>query len=297
VLRLQFRERPWDLYLSIGYSVALGTILIVFGGGNLLAILLVLLVPGYVLIGALFPSGKEIDWIERIALSFGLSIAVVPLLGLVLNFTPFGVGFAPLVGIIALFTVVVGMFAYLRRMRLPPMERLSIDVDLVLPNWGGDSTVDKLITIILSASIVAAAGVLVYVLEKPHPDVPFTAFSILGPTGRPSDYPTRLNSTQPGTVIIGVANHEVARVNYALQIDLVSVNLVYNATAGVNETVEGNRTTWSWFNFSLAGDQNWTQVYTFSIPSPGIWKVQFLLFKAGTLLSAYRELHLYVVVT
>jgi len=275
----------------------LSTILLAFGGGNLVAILLVLLVPGYVLMGALFPSGKEIDWIERIALSFGLTIAVVPLLGLMLNFTPFGVGFAPIVGTVALFTVVVGMFAYLRRMRLPPTDRLSIDMDLVLPNWGGDSTVDKLITIILSASIVAAAGIVVYVLEKPHPDVPFTAFSILGPTGRPSDYPTRLNSTQPGMVMIGVANHESARVNYTLRIDLVSVNLVYNATAGVNETVEGNRTAWSWFNFTLASDQNWTQPYTFIISSPGIWKVQFLLFKAAALLSAYRELHLYVVVT
>jgi len=30
------------------------------------------------------------DGIERVALSFGLSIAIVPLIGLVLNFTPWG---------------------------------------------------------------------------------------------------------------------------------------------------------------------------------------------------------------
>jgi len=33
---------------------------------------------------------EGIDGIERVALSFGLSIAIVPLIGLVLNFTPWG---------------------------------------------------------------------------------------------------------------------------------------------------------------------------------------------------------------
>jgi len=37
-----------------------------------------------------------IDGIERVALAFGLSIAIVPLLGLVLNFTPWGIRLTPL---------------------------------------------------------------------------------------------------------------------------------------------------------------------------------------------------------
>ncbi|WP_048077056.1 DUF1616 domain-containing protein, partial [Halorubrum sp. AJ67] len=37
------------------------------------------------------PDRSGIDGIERVALSFGLSIAVVPLIGLVLNFTPWGI--------------------------------------------------------------------------------------------------------------------------------------------------------------------------------------------------------------
>ncbi|MCK4222104.1 MAG: DUF1616 domain-containing protein, partial [Dehalococcoidia bacterium] len=43
--------------------------------------------PGYALIAALFPKKGSLDGIERIALSFGLSIAVVPLIGLILNYT------------------------------------------------------------------------------------------------------------------------------------------------------------------------------------------------------------------
>ena len=47
-----------------------------------LGLVMVLFVPGYSLIAALFPRKNDLDGIERVALSFGLSIAVVPLIGL-----------------------------------------------------------------------------------------------------------------------------------------------------------------------------------------------------------------------
>jgi uncharacterized membrane protein len=40
---------------------------------------------------ALFPKREKMGGIERIALSFGMSLAVVPLLGLILNYTPWGI--------------------------------------------------------------------------------------------------------------------------------------------------------------------------------------------------------------
>ncbi len=55
--------------------------------------------------------------------------------------------------------------------------------------------------------------------------------------------------------------------------------------------------TWSWFNVTPAKGQNGTQPYTFRINDPGVWEVQFLLFKDGDVSSAYRELHRYVRVT
>src|SRR2546425_11716956 len=126
--------------MAVGSAVVIAAVLLGVDVGNLLAILLVLFVPGYVLVAAIFPGSlapgnAELDWIERIALSFGLSIAVVPLLGLVLNFTPFGIRFAPIVALIAVFTVGVGYVAYWRRMRLPPESRLSLTVELATPEW------------------------------------------------------------------------------------------------------------------------------------------------------------------
>lgn len=77
----------------------------------LLALPLVLFIPGYVLIAALFPSNEDIDLLERIALSFGLSIAVVPLIGLGLNYTPWGIRLDPIVTSLALFTLAMVLIA------------------------------------------------------------------------------------------------------------------------------------------------------------------------------------------
>jgi uncharacterized membrane protein len=52
------------------------------------AIPTILFIPGYVLISTLFPTNKVLDGLERVALSFGLSIAIVPIIGLALNYTP-----------------------------------------------------------------------------------------------------------------------------------------------------------------------------------------------------------------
>ncbi len=298
-MRLHFREKPWDLYAVAAYTIIIAPTLLLLGVGNLFAALLVVFLPGYVVMAALFPGyvppdARAMDWVERLGISFGVSIAVVPLIGLLLNFTPWGLRFSAVVVTISIFTAAVGLAAFIRRMRLPPEQRLSLTLNLALPAWEEYSFPEKSATMALAASIVVAIGALTYVALTPHPGETFTEFYILGPTGEASGYPTQLNLSQNGSVIMIIANHEATTTNYTARVDLVGVRIVYNATSGFNETVEVNRTTWSTFNVTLADGRNWTQPYTFSIPYVSLWKVQFLLFKDGDFSSAYRELHLYV---
>jgi len=295
-VRLHFRDRPWDVYLAIAYTMGASIVLLVLGTGHPLAILLVLPLPGYVLTAALFPRAQDIDWIERIALSFGLSIAVVPLLGLLLNFTPFGIRFGPIVATLALFTLLVGLGAYWRRMRLPSEQRLSFTLDLNPPAWNEYGFVDKVLTIALAASIVVAGATLMYVLATPRPGERFTEFYILGPGGNASGYPTALNVSEPGTVFVGVVNHESASVNYTVRVSLVGVNRTFNATLGYNVTVEVNRTVLDTWATDLGDAANETWTYTFTIDAAGTWKVEFLLFRDGDFTAAYRSLHLFVTV-
>jgi hypothetical protein len=71
---------------------------------NVLGIIFVLWLPGYAVTKALFPtqmpiktSTETLDSIERIALSIGMSIAIVPIIGLILYYTPWGINLAPIV--------------------------------------------------------------------------------------------------------------------------------------------------------------------------------------------------------
>jgi hypothetical protein len=80
---------------------------------NLLGIIFILWLPGYAFIKALFPkqlplrtSDKDLDTIERIALSISMSIALVPIVGLLLYYTPWGIRLTPIVlSLVALTTI------------------------------------------------------------------------------------------------------------------------------------------------------------------------------------------------
>jgi hypothetical protein len=77
----------------------------------------VLFIPGYVAVEALFPKGRELDSIERFALSVGLSLALVPLVGLLLNYTPWGIRLTPIVVSLVILTLGLAVIAFARRYR------------------------------------------------------------------------------------------------------------------------------------------------------------------------------------
>ena len=86
-----------------------------------LGAIFVLCLPGYSFTKALFPtqvpiklSTETLDTIERIALSLCMSFALVPIVGLLLNYTPWGIRLTPIVlGLLAL-TIVFSTTAVIR---------------------------------------------------------------------------------------------------------------------------------------------------------------------------------------
>jgi hypothetical protein len=93
----------------------------------LLGAIFILWLPGYTFIKALFPvrlpiktADKNLDTVERTALSLGMSLALVPIVGLLLNYTPWGIRLTPItLGLTAL-TLIFATTAVVRENQSRP---------------------------------------------------------------------------------------------------------------------------------------------------------------------------------
>lgn len=82
-----------------------------------LGIIFLLILPGYCLIKILFPK-SGIDTIERTALSIGMSIALVAITGLILSFTPWGIGTIPITISLLMSTIILATIAVIREYQI-----------------------------------------------------------------------------------------------------------------------------------------------------------------------------------
>ena len=244
--------------------------------------------PGYALIASLFPEKKNLDMIERLALSIGLSVVITPLIGFGLNYTPFEIRLIPILFSVSLFNVALSLVAYWRRTKveepfLPFNPRVLFGS--LMSQYRKESGMDKVLTIILVISILSSVAALVYVVAFPGEGEKFTEFYILGPDGKASGYPHNLTVGQNASVIVGIANHEYHPVHYFVQVWLVNASLIDNQTSvhqmyyfdsfnvTLNNTavnLDGPRTT------------QWQQNYAFNVSIVGEYKLWLFLFKDST---------------
>ena len=214
-------RRDKDLWL-IGIVTILLIVVIAFSPSTIARIILglpfLLFFPGYTLIAALFHKKGSLGGVERLALSFGLSIAVVPLIGFILNYTPWGIRLYPILISLAVFILATSGVAWYRRGRLAPEEGFRVPFNIRLPSWRGQSVMDKVLSVVLVVAIVGAIGTLGYVVATPKVGEKFTEFYILGPEGKAANYTTELKVGEEGRVILGIVNHEQERVSYKVEI-------------------------------------------------------------------------------
>jgi len=110
-------------WITLAITLASLIVVMLVKGGPLIPIryllgaISVLFMPGYSMVEALYPRGDEMAPLERLALSIGLSLAVVPLIGLMLNYTPWGIKLIPVVASNAALTIALLTAAALRKMR------------------------------------------------------------------------------------------------------------------------------------------------------------------------------------
>lgn len=325
IMKIQCSNYPIDIIICILWTLFLIPLVIYDINAPLRIIFglpAILFIPGYVLIYSLFPTkntGKGIDFIERIALSFGLSIAIVPLLGLALNYTIWGIRLIPILSLLTLFILSISCIGIYRFFKTEPEERFIISFNVSFPKE--ENRFDKALTIILIISILVAVTALVYVIITPKTGEQFTEFYLLGPQGLADNYPRNLKRNENATVIVGIVNHEYRQINYTVEIWLLNQTIQYNEQLNENETI----TSEMWFVNSTTIPLNhtavdiesrwqpqWEKNYTFSFNKTGTYKLAFLLTITNSeqylpdinyadiaqekINNAYRSLHLWITI-
>jgi len=267
------------MQLFIYYPYLSGTVIRPF-----LGITMVLFVPGYSLTSILFPGKANISGIERFSYSFGLSIAVVPLIGLCLNITPIGINLRALMTSLSVFVIVCIVIANIRRHMLPSTERFSIDLygsfaavkKILYGPESGHSKITLAATILVILATISVSG---YFLLTQSKSESYTEFYILGPNEKMQDYSTNLMLGSEMPIAVGIVNHEQRRASYNLTVS-IDGNLMYTDQM----TVENNET--------------WQKSILLKPSKIGTnMKMSFLLYIDGDLNTVYRECILYVNVT
>jgi len=241
----------------------------------------------------LFPTKKTdkgIDTIERIALSLGLSIAVIALIGIGLDYSPFDIQLGSGFLTVFIFITSLGGVGVYRWYKTNPNERYVVLFDIQKIQIKSVNKYDKILSIILIISIMIAAVFFVYASISPKAFEKSTEFYLLGENGKAEDYPQNLSLGENASVIIGIINNEHQTINYTVEIWLV--NHTNNNDSPAIETTYNN----AWFmnkinvtldhvatNKEKKWMPQWEYNYTFNIDKTGEnLELVFLLFKGST---------------
>lgn len=245
-----------------------------------LGLFFILFVPGQYLQSTLFPGNAHLDGPERIALSFGLSIAVIPPLALAIDYSPVPVNLDSIVVAETIVIIFFGVTAWLLRRRIPLERRFlwSFEVD-AQRWWAEQDRINRMLYGVLISSFLIALLTALSIMVTPSPAQFFTEFYMLGSEGLAENFPREVGVGEAVTVTLNVVNNEQRDARYRI--------VVQNGNQIVGET--------DWFSLS-AGDI-WNHDVQFSPVSVGDDSaILFYLYRDDDP-APYRELRLWMKVT
>jgi len=270
-----------------------------------------LFAPGYALIAALFPAAADdrgagnsgLRPVERTALSFGLSIVLVPLVGFALTFSPWGFGLVPILVALSSLTLGSTAVAARRRRELPIEDQFSVPyrewiragrAALVLP----ENRTEAMLNLILALTVLLAVSSVTYAVAAPKQDEPYTELYLLsrsqGGELIAADYPTDLTRGASTSLTVGIRNREHSTIEYSVVVELQRVDIADNTTT-VLEEEELHR-----FETRLEHNETWRLSHAVTPTLTGQrLRLAYMLYRGAppedaTVGSAYREVHLWV---
>jgi uncharacterized membrane protein len=170
----------------------------------LLGIAAVLFIPGYLLVGALFPAWSDLSLAIRLGVSVVVSVALQAFLGAFLGWGPWGIHQPSVLGVSTAFVLVVGVGAVVRA--------LGATV-VVAP---GPLLVRRRLAFALPAIVVA--GLVLWGAHHASQALittpPFTEFYVASTGDQDAEYPTVAAPGDTLTITLGIENNEQRPLHY-----------------------------------------------------------------------------------
>jgi uncharacterized membrane protein len=228
--------------------------------GRILALPLVLLLPGYALTSALF-AGRAPGFAERLVFSLGLSLVIVVLGGLALNWTPFGLQADSWSVLLSGITLGACAITLVRR------REQSISAS----RWSavGNTGLTFRQGLLLSQAVVVVLGAMIvsYIGAAQQPLPGFSQLWMLPVSGAKSGNAVRL----------GVSNMELTTMQYSLDVSM------------------GDKLIKDWPSISLKPNEKWqaTLVLPQILPA-GTTRVEAALYRKDAPTKIYRHVVLWL---
>lgn len=249
-----------------------------------LGLALLLFLPGYAAIAALFPERVDttdkstsnalpvvtlpasITPLERIVFSFGASIAFVPLIGLLLDATPWGIRLVPMLLAVSAGTLAVTGLAIVRRWSIPEANRFRIPYRSWMAAMRAvvrafDRKRDGLVLFVLVGAIIFASGSVAYAVAGPSQSEQYSSVTLSTETDDgdlvTEEYPTDLERGESGEIVLSIDNDEQETVTYTV------VAVEQQVTSNGDEIIVQEQRELERFEERVEHGQTWTRTHEF----------------------------------
>ncbi|OVE85958.1 DUF1616 domain-containing protein [Natronolimnobius baerhuensis] len=254
-------QLPTDLITTAGFVIVAAVLLAVVDIGSpvvraALGFPLLFLAPGYATVSMLFPRRtparsveetgligqvQEFSDLERLALAFGLSVGLIPLLGLGIAVVSLGFTQGVVVAVVSGYTLLGVCVASIRRIRVPRTERYQFSLSRRLGAirtaiLGTNSTVQAAANVVLVASLLIALTSVGYALADPQSAEEYTDLQLLAEDDAgelvAANYTSTVESGESIPFAIGLENQEGESTEYTavIQEQWISDGEVFDRT-------------------------------------------------------------------
>lgn len=251
----------WLDLIAVAVLSILACGVVVKGGGGAAPLRIALglpllgFLPGYAVVAALFPRKRRaesertndsenagtatpsgirdrgVDAVERAALSVGLSVAIVPLSGLALDYLV-GIRLLPVVATVTGLTLFAAAVAAARRARLPPADRFSVPYRGWIATARSEtvdsrSRADVFLSALVVLGLLVAASSIVYAVSAPTQQTGGAELSLMteNESGElvAEDYPETIDRAGDETLHVGVTHRDPDPQDYTLIVQIERV--------------------------------------------------------------------------